>query len=109
MSGSSPEPDVVTRSTGPAPFAPFGFSVCTEAVTRVGSAVFVGARFEPLEADASYPLPAPAAEGRDQKYPGPSNACPISFEPTTTPLRVISEPSACFGNSTCANPVTTSG
>ena len=53
MSGSSPEADAVTRSIGTAPFAPFGFSVCTEAVTRVGSAALVGAKFEPLEFDAS--------------------------------------------------------
>src|ERR1700757_1002522 len=109
MCGSSPDPDVVARSTGiDAP----GFSAesdCTLPATRSISALFVGPRFDPPEAIGSYPA-GPEADGREWKYPADANGCPSSVEPTTVPSgRRISSPFACRGYSNCASPVTTSG
>ena len=53
ISGSSPEPDVVTRSTGTGAFPFAARSSSTAAVTRSMRAWFVGPRFEPADAFAS--------------------------------------------------------
>ncbi len=67
----------------------------------------LGPRFEAPLAIASYP--SPADEGRGWKYPGPANDWPMSEEPTATPSRSTSEPSALAPKATWAMPVTTSG
>src|SRR5438045_6408118 len=57
ISGSSPEPEVVTRSTGTGPGGAFGFSFLS-AVTRCCTlwirALLVGPRFEAEELSASW-------------------------------------------------------
>ena len=50
-----------------------------------------------------------ADEGRECRYPGPLNACPMIFDPITCPLRTMSCPLALSWKSACARPVTTSG
>src|ERR1700675_494039 len=105
MCGSRPDPDAVTRSAGTG--AP-GFSACsafTLAATRSSSALFVGPKFDPPEAIGSYPA-GPAADGRERKYPGDVNGCPIKLEPTILPFAWINSPFACRGKITCASPVT---
>src|ERR1700723_1946979 len=99
MCGSSPDPEVVTKSAGIG-VPGFSASACSTSVfTRVISAEFVGPRFEapPLEASGSYPA-GPAADGRGGKIPGEVNGCPIGLEPTGTPPALIISPLACRGN-----------
>src|ERR1700756_1416105 len=105
MSGSRPEPEAVTRSTGTSPDG--CFSDATVWATRSISASLVGARFEPEDELASYPVP--AAEGRLWKYSGPVNAWPIKLDPITVPLRTIRLPDVWRGNRTRAIPVITRG
>ena len=52
---------------------------------------------------------APAADGRVWKYSGALKAWPTSDEPTTSPSRSMSEPSASSAKSACATPVIASG
>src|SRR6266436_6514057 len=65
ISGSRPEPEVVTKSMG---IGALGFSACnfcTSPFTRSSNALLVGPRFEPLLEVASYPVP--AKDGREWK------------------------------------------
>src|SRR5579864_2659430 len=107
MCGSSPEPEVVTRSTGTG--LP-GFSDCrvvTSVFTRSTSFWLVGPKLLPEELSAAYPL-LPAAEGLGWKYAGPLNGWARIREPTTTPFLVINWPFALSGQRR-AKPVITRG
>src|SRR5208283_2709456 len=107
ISGSSPDPDAVTRSAG---IATPGFSFCnfaTSCFTRSTSCWFVGPKFEPDDAVGSYPVP--AAEGREWKYLFEVKGCPMSRDPRIWPFFSIRLPFACFGKNKWLNPVTASG
>ena len=52
---------------------------------------------------------APAAEGRPWKYSSPVKVWPMSDDPTTSPSRSTSEPSALSPKASWAIPVTASG
>src|SRR3954451_23991714 len=107
ISGSSPDAEVVTRSTGIGwlPFA--ARSASTSAVTRSIKVLLVGPRFEPPDAIPSYP--SPAADGRPEKYRGSENACPISVDPSVRPSTVIRDPFAWPGKRPCATTVMSAG
>jgi hypothetical protein len=51
----------------------------------------------------------PAADGREWKYPGDENACPMIRDPMILPPRSMSCPFALSGNIAWASPVMTSG
>ena len=92
MCGSRPDADEVTKSIGTG--VP-GFSFCADsaaALTASTSFLLVGPRFVPPELVASYPVP--AADGRERKYPGDENACPMMRDPMTFPFCSISWPFA---------------
>ncbi len=64
MSGSSPDPEAVTRSTGTGPGGALGFSffnAATRCCTVCTSALLVGPRFEAAELSAAYGSGAPVA------------------------------------------------
>src|SRR3989442_1553393 len=94
MSGSNPDADDVTRSTGTGPGGAFGFSfisAATRCCTFWIRTLFVGPRFEPAELSASYGEGVPVvglrvADGRPWKYFGEVQYCPMSSEPITCPL-----------------------
>src|ERR1035437_8104284 len=107
MSGSRPEADASTRSTGIGAL-PLAFrSASTRAVIAVISACDVDDRFEPPESVGSYPVP--AADGGREKYSGWSKVWPIRLEPIVCPSAAIIEPLAWLGNMACAAAVTTTG
>src|SRR6266567_2103 len=122
MSGSRPDADAVTASTGTLASAGSPLSsryALTLLATILRSFGFVGPRFEPLLRVGSYPASvfpsAPtAADGRDWKYlrigsPFEStNDWPIRLDPTCLPSRSTSDPSALSLKPTCAIPVTRS-
>src|ERR1700723_1235088 len=64
----------------------FACSFVTSPFTRVIKAAFVGPKFDapPLDASGSYPA-APAADGREGKYPAEVKGCPIKLDPTNFP------------------------
>src|SRR5215467_9595881 len=103
ISGSSPDPDVVTRSTGTGPGGAFGFSFFNRAIcfcTFWISTLFVGPRLEAFDHPALYgcgfPLRSVVAEGRPWKYLGEVQNCPMSSDPMTCPLEVYTRlPLAC--------------
>src|SRR6187402_2700861 len=119
MSGSRPDADVVTKSTGTGvePFS--ALSLSTSPFTRSINALLVGPRFEPEELAALYgcgtvfegsagsaPL---VADGRPWKYLPDVNDCPMSSDPMTLPSRTIRLPCDCFGKMASAMPVMASG
>src|SRR5438132_12920868 len=94
MSGSSPDPELVTRSTGTGPGGALGFSFfnsATRCCTVWTSVLLVGPRFEAVEFSALYgcallPSSDRVAEGRPWKYLAEVQYCPIRSEPTSLPL-----------------------
>src|SRR5262245_57763181 len=95
MSGSSPLPDVVTRSTGTGADGFFFLRPSTAPAIRSASALLVGPRFEPPELAALYGAStvlveslgsgALVADGRPWKYLASVNCCPSNAEPITLP------------------------
>src|SRR5579871_1363291 len=97
ISGSSPEPEVVTRSTGTGPDGTGRFSflnsacnAATRCCTSCLSVALVGPRFEAIELSAAYGSGVPVdglmvADGRPWKYCGCVQYCPISSEPMACP------------------------
>src|SRR5664280_323759 len=113
MSGSSPDAEAVTRSTGIGAFPLAARRASTRWVTASINAFEVGPRFDPPEDVASYPAGfeavAPATEGRPQKYFGSLNAWPIRLEPTVVPFATMYEPFAWPGKTAWATAVTAAG
>src|SRR5579859_483282 len=114
MSGSIPEPEVVTASTGmswtvrPGLYGPSSFRIAVDAsFTCLASATLVGPRFEKVVAPALYG--GAVAEGRSWKYCGLVNDCAASAEPTTLPFTSTRLPFASWLKATCAKPVMIAG
>src|SRR3954454_9524785 len=114
MSGSMPEPLVVTAQTGiPAAVRPglYGLSrLSTEATlafTACARSGLVGPRFANVVAPALYG--GTVADGRTWKYRVPVNSWAASFDPITFPSRVIRLPCAFELKASWANPVITAG
>src|SRR4026208_1964308 len=82
MCGSSPLPEVVTRSIGTGPVArgSAARSAATRSLIASVSAGFIGPRFDAPDAAPLYAGLVPDA--RLQKYLGSSNGWPINAEPT---------------------------
>ena len=97
----------MTRSTGMGASPLAARRAATRSVTSWTSLALVGPRLVPAEAMPSYP--APAADGRPQKYFGSSNAWPMRLEPSVLPSTVMNEPFAWLGNATWAMAVTRAG
>src|SRR6516162_4568367 len=109
MFASSPDADVVIRSTGIGASPYFARKSATDLVTRWISVWLFVARFEPAEAIPSYPL-LPAADSRPVKYFGSENAWPMRLDPTAVPSsRTMSEPFACDGKATWPTAHTATG
>src|SRR5208283_2847846 len=71
--------------------------------------LFVGPKFEPLEARALYGKSA-VADGLGQKYFGPEKDWPISADPVGAPSALYMRlPFACRGNMSCDSTVTAAG
>src|SRR4249920_456860 len=114
MSGSIPDPEVVTASTGmswivsPELKGRSSFRIdracCRTFLARSG---FVGPRLAKVVPPALYG--GAVAEGRGWKYRGCVNDCAASLEPTTVPSALTRLPSALPGNASWAKPVTTAG
>src|SRR6202011_4297753 len=95
ISGSSPLPEVVTRSIGTVAFGFSAFNLSTSSLTRSFRALLVGPRLEPPELAALYGAGtvlvesagsgAVVAESRPWKYLSALNSSPIRAEPTTLP------------------------
>ena len=114
MSGSIPDPDVVTASTGmswivsPGLYGPSSLRIaCAAFCTFVASCGFVGPRFANVVPAALYA--GDVADGRSWKYFGFVKLCAASRDPTTVPLTVIRLPSAWLLKATWAKPVNSAG
>src|SRR5581483_8787076 len=114
MSGSIPEPDVVTASTGMSPIVRPGLygrsSFRIESAlprTNVARSGFVGPRLSNVVPAALYA--GAVADGRSWKYRGHVNDWAASFEPTIRPFTWARLPVDWCGNATTAKPVSTSG
>src|ERR1700733_2006074 len=114
MSGSMPEPEVVTASTGmswtvrPGLYGPSSLRIAwTLALTAFASAGSVGPRFANVVPAALYAGVVP--DGRSWKYLALVNDWAESLEPTTFPFEVIRLPFALFLNVACAKPVIRAG
>src|SRR5579875_626880 len=106
ISGSRPEPEVVTRSTGTGPEGTgspsalnSAFHAATRCCTSCINTLFVGPRFEADEFSALYGSGWPVfwltvAEGRPWKYSNLVQYCPIRSEPITFPFTLIRLPLA---------------
>src|SRR5262249_11794731 len=117
MSGSSPEPEAVTRSAGigvPAGTSGFSFFRSSMRCWTVWMSVwFVGPRLEAPELSAEYGAGVPCgllvAEGRPWKYRACVQYCPMRDDPIGLPLTWRIEPFAWLGKNRCASPVTIPG
>src|SRR6476659_3899050 len=107
MSGSMPEPLVVTASTGmpaavrPGLYGPSSLSTdAMFALTPLARSGLVGPRFANVVAPALYG--GTVADGRTWKYCLPVNSWAASFDPITLPSRVIRLPCAFELQARCA-------
>ena len=110
MSGSRPEADVVTRSTGIGLVAvgrPEGIDLGGDPVDQL---LVRRTEVRPGRGRCVVARPSPAADGRLEKYLGSLNAWPMRLEPMVRPSAVtMNEPLAWCGKATWATAVTTSG
>src|SRR5262245_66291876 len=114
MSGSIPEPEVVTASTGmswtvkPGLYGPSSLRMATTrcwiALARSG---LVGPRLAKVVAPALYG--GVVADGRSWKYCGFVNPSAANRDPTTVPSTLINPPFAWLGKASCAKPVNSAG
>src|ERR1700759_5326472 len=110
ISGSTPDADAVTRSTGTGAVLPGSAArnVAMRCLTASISAGLVGPRFDAPDDDGLFGN-GDVADGRGQKYFGSVNACPMSSEPSEWPSFSITLPFAACAQIVCAIPVTASG
>src|SRR5262249_32999535 len=114
ISGSMPEPDGTTASTGmpwivsPGLYGRSSFRIAvTFCATSFARAGLVGPRFEKVVPSALYG--GEVADGRSWKYCGFAKLCAARDDPTTWPRTVTRLPSAWCGKATCAKPVNSAG
>src|SRR6201987_1241602 len=114
LSGSTPEPDGTTASTGiwwmvrPGLYGPSSFRIASAfCLTSFASAGFVGPRLENVVKAGLYA--GEVADGRSWKEREGGKPCAGSDAPTTVPLRTISLPFALCDAVSCAIPVITAG
>src|SRR6476660_9331203 len=107
MSGSIPEPEVVTASTGmsctvrPGLYGDSSFRIdFAWASTFFARSGLVGPRFANVVAPALYA--GEVADGRSWKYFGFVKSWAARREPTTLPFSLIRLPFALFENAACA-------
>src|SRR5215469_4012109 len=110
ISGSSPLPDDVTRSTGMGceTSVPAALRAAMRPLSSSASAGLVGPRFEAPEPVGLYGI-GEVAERRPQKYWGASNCWPMSALPTTLPSTSTRLPLAWRWNAAWPNAVITAG